>query len=564
MGYYQKFFSLIGHSKTFIFFIFVLFSLSSLIEIFGIGLVGWFIGSLVDGGLNFHEKSYLKFLENIWPTSLGIMSVFYIILFIIVLRFLFQLIVNFTIISLSSNIERKIRNKVIACSLNVNYEKFRSKSSSEIYNEVTTLAGQFGTAYYSLIKFLNDTILLVLICFLLLNVNYNLFLILLFFTALLFLSNKYLLWSRVKKLGERFNAQSELSFKNIKNGLDGFKQLKVMNQTSFFINEVFKSFQKIMKLGVKYNFYSVVIKYSVELFLALILIITSIFISKLYSNQEVIALLAIFSLSAIRSLPLISNILNSSNSLFYLNDATNKLFEATKNFDKISNDNNGDPVHKEFSNLKIENLDFNYNKKVIFKNINLEIKRNDFILITGESGSGKTTLIDIILGLLKPTKGSIFLNNEIVELNEYSLKNLVYYLPQKNFMIDDTIEKNIIFTEQKIDKKKLEDAINLSGLKKFYDDYKGKNYNKIGESGSLISGGESQRIAFARSIYADKEILILDEFTNALDDNNEKLVLESLKKLSIKKTVILISHKSSLKSLVDKTYKIQNNNLILV
>ena len=564
MGYYQKFFSLIGHSKIFIFFIFFLFSLSSLVEIFGIGLVGWFIGSLVDGGLNFHEKSYLKYLENIWPTSLSIMNIFYIIVFVIVLRFLFQLIVNFTIIYLSSNIERKIRNKVIACSLNESYEKFRNKSSSEIYNEVTTLTGQFGTAYYSLIKFLNDSILLVLISLLLLNVNYNLFLILVFFTALLFLSNKYLLWSKVKKLGKRFNAQSELSFKNIKNGLDSFKQLKVMNQTSFFINEVFKSFQKIMKLGVKYNFYSVIIKYSVELFLALILIITSIFISKLYSNQEIIALLAIFSLSAVRSLPLISNILNSSNSLFYLNDATNKLFEATKNFDKISNGNNRGAVHKKFSNLKIENLDFNYNKKVIFKNINLEIKRNEFILITGESGSGKTTLIDIILGLLKPTRGSIFLNNELVELNEYSLKNLVYYLPQKNFMIDDTIEKNIIFTEQKIDKKKIEDAINLSGLKKFYDDYKGKNYNKIGESGSLISGGEGQRIAFARSIYADKEILILDEFTNALDDNNEKLVLESLKKSSIKKTIILISHKSSLKSLVDKTYKIQNNNLILV
>jgi ATP-binding cassette, subfamily B, bacterial PglK len=565
MKQYQKFFNLLGHSKTFIFFIFCLFLFSSILEILGIGLIGWFIGDLADGnGINFHEKSYLNIIENIWPSTLNEISIAYIIGGIIILRFFFQIFINYLILYLSSDIERKIKSKVVVCSLNVDYENFTKKSSSEIYNEVTNLTGQFGVAYYSLIKLFNDLILLTFITILLLNINFKLFFVLILFSCILFLSNKFFLWEKIKILGKKFNIQSELSFKNIKNGLDGFKQIKVMNQTSFFVNEILKSFQKVMSLGIRYNFYNIFIRYFVELFLALILIAISIIVNKLYSSQEAIALLAIFSLSAIRSLPLINNIINSSNNLFYLNDSTNKLYEATKNYDKIILNNNDQALHdlKEFKNLKLYNLNFSYKNKNIFKNLNFEIKKNDFILITGPSGSGKTTLIDLILGLLKPDQAQLTLNDKIIDSSSYSLNNLVYYLPQKNFMINDTIEKNIILTTKNFDKKKLDEAIELSGLKNFFTMLESKDPRKIGENGALISGGESQRIAFARSIYADREVLILDEFTSALDDTNEKLILDSLVKLNKNKTIIVVSHNMEISKIAKKSFKIENRKII--
>ena len=173
--------------------------------------------------------------------------------------------------------------------------------------------------------------------------------------------------------------------------------------------------------------------------------------------------------------------------------------------------------------LKVKNLKFRYEEKIIFENLNFEAVKGDIVLITGPSGSGKTTLIDLILGLLKPEKGNFILNNEEIQSGSPLLNDMVYYLPQKNFIFNDNLEKNVTLTNNTPDYSKLREVVKLAGLNNFYENYFKNNKEKnIGESGSLISGGEGQRIAFARALYADKQILILDEFTNALDKKRRR------------------------------------------
>ncbi len=568
MSHTSKFFKLIGHSKLVIFSILVLFLISSFFEILGIGLVGWFIGALVEGSsLNFHEKSYLKFIEDFFPISLNAINTAIIISSIIIVRFIFQLLVNFIIIFLSSDLHKKIKDKIFFCTLSLDYKKFREKTSSETFNEITFLSGQFANSYSLLIKLLNDLILLILISFLLLNTSYKLFLLLSFLVFLLLLLNKQFLLSKITSLGEKLNFQNKLSLDNIKYGLEGFKQMKVIGNNAMFINDANIAFNKIKSLNIKFNFYKVFIRYIAELFIAIFLIAFSVIVTNYYSSQETIALLAIFGISSIRALPLIYGIINSANNLYYLKDTTNKLYEAVKNYDKYKLVINSEEVRKipnhfkSFKNLKISNLDFNYKDKTIFQKLNLEIKKGEIVLITGPSGSGKTTLVDLILGLLEKDRGKFFLNDEEIKPGSTSLNSLVYYLPQKNFIFNDTLEKNITLSSYKINLDNLNESIKLAGLNNFYDSQNNRKQKKIGESGSLISGGEGQRIAFARALYADKQILILDEFTNALDKEKEMEVLNSIKEISKNKTIIIISHDTSLKSIASNFYKIKNYTL---
>ena len=150
----------------------------------------------------------------------------------------------------------------------------------------------------------------------------------------------------------------------------------------------------------------------------------------------------------------------------------------------------------------------------------------DIVGITGDSGSGKSTLVTLLAGFLNPTNGNIEADNKNIQLNLYGWQKQISYIPQNIFLIDGTIENNLkIFN--KIDFKKFSSKHNnlvnnlLRGLDK---------KQKIWQNGSNLSGGQIQRIAIARAIYNNTKILILDETTNAIDTENEKIIFESLKK----------------------------------
>ena len=156
-------------------------------------------------------------------------------------------------------------------------------------------------------------------------------------------------------------------------------------------------------------------------------------------------------------------------------------------------------------------------------------------------------MINIICGLLKPTSGQILVDGKLVNENIKGWQKNIGLISQENYLLDDTLENNIIFLNKKlsIDKKRLSDAIFYSGVSDFLGELKYGLNTKIGERGSILSGGQIQRVALARLLYRDPKVLVLDEFTNSLDPNNENFILEKLKLLQTEKnkTLIVISHK---------------------
>ena len=166
--------------------------------------------------------------------------------------------------------------------------------------------------------------------------------------------------------------------------------------------------------------------------------------------------------------------------------------------------------------------------------------------LTGPSGSGKSTLVDLILGFYNPTQGSIKVDGKNINLSLSSWQNIIGYVPQSIFLIDDIIKENITLSDNsiKIDNQRLKNATEKSELNPFINNLDGKLETVVGERGSRISGGQLQRIGIARALYKKSKLLIqlIDEATNALDKKTEEAILQTIFELNILFIIIRINN----------------------
>ena len=198
------------------------------------------------------------------------------------------------------------------------------------------------------------------------------------------------------------------------------------------------------------------------------------------------------------------------------------------------------------NSIEIKNLSYEYEKNLVISDLNLKIDKKQFLGIVGPSGSGKTTLINLISGLLQLQKGEILVDANKINLNSSEWLELIGYMSQNTYIFDETLEKNISMSEEKIDKEKIDHLVKLVCLDEVAkrNDF---NINKLnlGEAGSKLSLGQIQRIGIARALYQNPSILILDEATSALDMKLEEKIIINLSKYCREKnmTVILVSHR---------------------
>ena len=182
--------------------------------------------------------------------------------------------------------------------------------------------------------------------------------------------------------------------------------------------------------------------------------------------------------------------------------------------------------------------------KEILKDINLDIQKGSRIALVGPSGSGKTSLISILSGFNKQSSGEIFINNEVVSLNSNSWTSKISYISQFPYIFPDTIKNNILFYEKDIvSDERLKEVCKLVGLDKFIEELPNGYDTFIGEAGNELSGGQAQRIAIARALISNREIIILDEPTSHLDIETEFEIKEKLLQLFEGRTVIIATHR---------------------
>ncbi|EQB60248.1 abc transporter b family protein [Vairimorpha apis BRL 01] len=258
----------------------------------------------------------------------------------------------------------------------------------------------------------------------------------------------------------------------------------------------------------------------------------------------------------------ISNTL--TNSLSNLGYLYSRYTQAILNAKSAYNENIVEnQAEKKFSlsfnkNIIFKNVYFEYEKKAIFKNINFIIDKNEKIAIVGRNGSGKTTLFKIFLNF-ELYQGQIFIDNQESQNNH---SHLISYIPQNVFLFNDTVIYNIKYGCENITDDVVFEICKKFGLYEFFSNLEHGFETKVGERGKLLSGGERQKILLMRSILNNKEILMLDESTSALDKESESKFLNML--LHDKRTIFMIIHNIELISLFDKILFINNKNIEII
>ena len=217
----------------------------------------------------------------------------------------------------------------------------------------------------------------------------------------------------------------------------------------------------------------------------------------------------------------------------------------------------------EISSVEFKNVSFVKDEKEILKNINFKIEKNSRICIVGESGGGKSTLISLLTGFNSESSGDIFVNGDKVSLKNSNWLSNISYIPQFPYIFPDTIKNNILFYENNdVTFDKVKEVCKIVGLDKFIESLPDGYDTYIGETGSELSGGQAQRIAIARALISEREIVVLDEPTSHLDIETEFDIKEQLLKLFHNKTVIIATHRLHWLNDMDYILHISNGEVV--
>jgi len=215
--------------------------------------------------------------------------------------------------------------------------------------------------------------------------------------------------------------------------------------------------------------------------------------------------------------------------------------------------------------ISLQHVDFNYDNKVIFRNLNMEIQVKSFTTITGNSGAGKSTLIDLLCGLVEPKFGDIFVDGiSIHEINIREWRRLIGYVSQETILLHDTILSNILIGASDLTQADAEKALHQAGAWEFVSDLPEGLHTVVGERGGLISGGQRQLIAIARALAHQPQLLLLDEPTSALDPKSEQNICKTLRNLSRSLTIVAVSHQPALANAADYVIRLSNGEAKLL
>jgi ATP-binding cassette subfamily B protein len=364
----------------------------------------------------------------------------------------------------------------------------------------------------------------------------------------------------------QISQNEELRVKNIQESIGGIRETIIGNMYNLFLNNFRKIDWAMNKAQIKNSVISIIPSHLIMMIamtsLTLLIFYKSFGDGSLIDSLPIIGGLILGAQKLIPQLQIVYSSWSKAQGNYKIIEEVLIVLNKVKSNVKIKNSLiQKMPFNKE---IRVRSLSFKHlnSKKNIFESVSFLIKKNHIIGISGSTGCGKSTLLDCVIGLLNPSGGSIKVDN--IRLNKSNVKNWqknISHVPQFIFLADLSIQENITLglDHSKIDKKKLIESCKIAEI---YDFIKSKRdgFNYIvGEKGGKLSGGQKQRIGIARALYLQKELLILDESTNALDDNIEKKILNNLKKFRKDTTIIHITHKKSLIKYFDSHFGFSKN-----
>jgi len=548
--------------------------IGSILEVVGLGLIPILALNILnkDKILLFLKEKNMEFFSSYINMDNFIFYSFGILIGFFIFKNFFLFIMGYFQAKLRISIFNDLSNRFFQLYIHSPYQYFLKKNPSYLTSIMTNEVHGACTVLELLILLIRDFFSVIIISIALILIDPKISLFLIIFIFLLVLIFNRLIKKFISLKGKILQESRADNIKLINQSFEIIKEAKILKKESFFVN-LFSAQLKLMgKLKLTSAIIGFIPRPILEIIVLIVIALVLFYASFVNNNlNTAIPFVSFFAISSIRLIPAFKNI---STSLTNINFNKISIDIITKEMEEISNNQkffsesiqNNDVITKKSGELKkfeIKKVNFKYNKNIdVLKNISLEINNGEKIGIIGPSGSGKSTLINLILGLLKPSDGQILVNKNDIYQNLNYWHNLIGYIPQEIYLLNESIKSNIALgqKESEISTFLIDEAIRKSNSKEFIDHLPDGINTNVGNRGISFSGGQKQRLGIARALYRQPKVLILDEATNSLDAENEKAINSHI--LNLKDiTVIIVAHNVSTLSNCDKLVLMDNGSI---
>lgn len=559
-----------GFPKKDLVWILFLIAVASVLEILSIGSVFPIISALIEEKTeNIFFYNYLSNFFNFEDKESFIITISGLIILIFIAKFLLLTYItlkcNFFVVA----INRFVSNKILGLYLNKKLLWHANYNKSTFLNIIITEVSRYcGHCITPILRIIIDFFLFFGIIIFLSVINFKLFISLFFISLFIFLSIFYASRKINYKLGKVKLASSQTIFKFLNENLSGVKEIILYSGKKFILDTFLNLFKENERVSALNESFQDIVRFLIEIIgLILILVIFYILLSSTGNDKSLtIGTLGIYAASLFKLLPIYNRISTYSQKIQFGLAGGEKVSNFLKKNLDTELDSELDTVLSETNlndKIELKNVSFKFDdsKEFILKNINLKIKKNEIVGIAGKSGSGKTTLTNILMNLIDPTNGEIYIDNKNIFTEKLSYKKSLGFVSQNFFHTDDIILKNITLNSKKISIENLKFAIKNSLLLDPILRKELRLKSNLGNSALKISGGQLQRINLARALYRKPKILILDEPTSALDSKTQEDFTNIIKNLKTHMTIIIVSHSESLLKHCNSVYYLSEGNL---
>lgn len=556
-----------------------LFIISSFLEMVGTGLIGPFAAMVTQPDF-VENTSWLQSIYDKLSFNSPQQFVFYFGIFTIIAFYVkaaLSFITQKSVAEFSHGLKGDLSYKLMESYISAPYTVHLSKNSANLIQNVITSTDQFCIGLVlSLLTAISNAVVIIALVILLVWTNaaalIGIALVLLVAIAVLNpLKTKLTHWGR-----NGYDASTQM-IRILNHSLGGLKETRIIGCEPYFKHQMSNAVWKYSKNMGSASGYANLPRYIVEaVIISFLIVFAFLFASSNQENsQNISSIFGIFAIASIRLLPATGNTISCINVIRYNSHSLDLIFAELKEVERLKGKN-------DYANVRIQDRHqvkkINFQDKITVENliykypntdtnalndISLTIEKGQSIGLIGKSGSGKTTLVDVLMGLLLPQDGDIKVDSVSAYSNVRAWQNLIGYVPQSIFLIDDTLERNIAFgvPDSQIDSQRLQKAVEAAQLSEVINGLPMGLNTMVGERGVLLSGGQRQRVGIARVLYHEKEILVFDEATAALDNETENLITDATKALSGSKTIIIIAHRLSTIEHCDCIYRLEQGNI---
>ena len=569
--YFQELLYLVGKDKRKLPFFVLLFLFSSLLDVVGLGLIVSYI-QLIVSPENINE-GYIYDIQEFFgvhqPPNEILTTLGASLLLVFLIKAVFGIYVENKLIIFGERQRSLLQSKLMWAYQHISFLDFLSNNTSYYINLINTSTYYHGSAVRTALKLLSNSIITIAVLIMLMLTSPIVSLLIILFLGTLVASYSYFLKDRIIESSQLNQKYSENMIKAINEGMHGYKEIRILGKETFFHDKVKENSNNVARVQGNYQTLIMVPRFLLELIIITVLVISVLVSIKFGSDLQLLApTIALFGVAAIRLLPMMNFYSEGINRLRYSRHYVSLLYNDVSKLKRYKTIKEKESTENSdlFMHITLKNTSFIYlgTQHHAIDDISMTIKAGEAIGIIGASGSGKTTLINTILGLIEPQSGNILYNNLPLNNNIHKWHKHVAYLPQDSFITDDSVRHNVALgiEDSKIDDSHVYQSLRKASLDDLIEQLPDDINTILGENGMRLSGGQRQRIVLARAFYHNRDVLIMDESTSALDNATEREVVNEIQKLKGSITLIVIAHRMSTIKHCDRIYLLENGKII--